>query len=831
MHKPLPLIAPAPPRLSEHVDALKAIEARGIYSNGGPVVRDFEAAATARLFGGRGACLALCSATMGLTLAIRHAAGNHPVPDGRLALVPAFTFAATGHAALAAGLTPLLYDADPGSWTPDGRLEEGLLRRHGDRIAAVIPYATFGAPLDLDRYARLAERYRVGVVIDAAASLGARGADGLNFGAGTPFAVVYSMHATKTFATAEGGLVHSGDTALIDTLRAMSNFGFDADRSATLPGYNAKLPEVGGLLARAKLDEIDTLTERRRALSAAYRRRLAALDLPRAEEAPTAPQFFSVLLPPALAGHRRAIIEALAEKGIGSGHYFSPHLGQQPYFRANALHEPTPVADDLAARILSLPLTDTMTEADVDHIANRLTDALDRESRQLAAAVVAPPMPAILSAVMIGGGPAGTAVLTAASKSGRLAALARDGLAVIERDRALGRGELGDYAIRSDSTAETFLSAVKDNPYPALAELIDHPTARTVARSIGALGVPLTQAGAFVATTGERLGDIVEAEGGAVLTGHEALSARRVPGNLWQVSVGTPDGAVHTLLARSIISATGGFQAQQAAEQAEIAGSTLGALVGDRLMTADAFLRVGGLEALRARLGEARAPRIAIVGASTSALASAALLLKAEPALPFGAGALALLHRHPLHPFFPSAEAAREEDFDDFGADDICPLSGFVYRLGGFRLESRELVLRMLGIGGRAPDPRVALHPIDRMDDDAVRARLDEADIVIAATGYRPHAFPLLDEQDRPIRLRSDAGGPLVDERCRIIDADGVPLPGAYAIGLAAGFVPSGALGGERSFRGQANGLWLWQNDVGQMIVDQVLDRAQEAAA
>ncbi len=48
---------------------------------------------------------------------------------------------------------------------------------------------------------------------------------------------------------------------------------------------------------------------------------------------------------------------------------------------------------------------------------------------------------------------------------------------------------------------------------------------------------------------------------------------------------------------------------------------------------------------------------------------------------------------------------------------------------------------------------------------------------------------------------------------------------GAYGIGLSAGFVPWGRLGGEASFRGQANGLWLWQNDVGQMIVDQVLNR------
>ena len=63
----------------------------------------------------------------------------------------------------------------------------------------------------------------------------------------------------------------------------------------------------------------------------------------------------------------------------------------------------------------------------------------------------------------------------------------------------------------------------------------------------------------------------------------------------------------------------------------------------------------------------------------------------------------------------------------------------------------------------------------------------------------------------------------MVDRHCRVLAADDTVVPGAFGIGLAAGFVPWGRLGGEESFRGNANGLWLWQNDVGQMIVDQIL--------
>jgi hypothetical protein len=69
---------------------------------------------------------------------------------------------------------------------------------------------------------------------------------------------------------------------------------------------------------------------------------------------------------------------------------------------------------------------------------------------------------------------------------------------------------------------------------------------------------------------------------------------------------------------------------------------------------------------------------------------------------------------------------------------------------------------------------------------------------------------------------------PLVDGQCRVMDASGKPLPDLFAIGLAAGFVPHGKLGGEPSFRGQANGLWLWQSDVGGLIVDALLSSRQQ---
>jgi dTDP-4-amino-4,6-dideoxygalactose transaminase len=827
MGKRISLIAPNPPKLSELTDGLRAIESSGLFSNYGPVVRRFEANVNAQLFGGLGRSLTVANATLGLMIAMRHVADARGRAGG-FALMPAFTFAATAHAAEWAGLTPLIADSDPDDWAMSPAAEEEALARFGDRIAVIVPYAVFGNGLDLERYQWLSERYGVGVVVDAAASMGTLNDDGTGFGAGAPFPVVFSMHATKPFATGEGGLIHSGDIDLIEALRCMTNFGFDGGRAAMSPAINAKLPEVLGLMAEAKLSGFELTMAHRANLTAAYRAQLGSqFTLQKLHGRRQAAQFMPLLLPPELIGERTRILAALDEAGIGAATYFSPHLGEQPHFQKSSVILATPIADEIGARMMSLPLNDHMALADVEQVCAAFRNACARPLARSSE-------PLRFDTLLVGGGPGGIAFLDSATKHDKLIALAQAGLAIVERGHSLGGGELPSYAITSDSTAETFLSAAKDNVHPELAALVDAGGGREIARWVGKLGVPLSHTGPFLQGLGEKIGAIVAANGGTVLKRHDVREAHRLYSGEWRVALtDLATGEARDAIAANIVLATGGYQSESDVAAATIAGATIGALAGDRLMLGDAALRLGGIDAIRERLADKPAPRIAIIGASTSALAAAALLLKANPGFGFGTGAVTLLHRQQLRPFYHSVEAAHTDGFTDFGPDDICPVSGFVYRLAGFRLEARELVLRTLGIGGRVPDPR--LQAIQIGDDDAaVRRTLDQADVVIAALGYRPRALPLYDTAGKRIALAAHAPGRprMVDQHCRVIDAEGRPVPGAYGIGLAAGFVPQGdKLGGEPSFKGKANGLWLWQNDVGQLIVDQLLEALARRAA
>jgi hypothetical protein len=215
---------------------------------------------------------------------------------------------------------------------------------------------------------------------------------------------------------------------------------------------------------------------------------------------------------------------------------------------------------------------------------------------------------------------------------------------------------------------------------------------------------------------------------------------------------------------------------------------------------------------------------VAIVGSSSSAMACANAVLQSSFGRELGAGAVTLLHRRPLHIFYPSAAEARADGYHEFGPEDICPISGFVFRLSGLRLEARDLLMAVRGIGGRPPEERLRLHQVGEGPDPTALELLDEADVVIAALGYRPRALPLFTATGRRLEVFADDTGarPLVDSECRVLDRNGAPIEGLLGIGLGSGFFSRELVGGELSFSGQTNSLWQWQNAVGGLIARQL---------
>ncbi|MCB8882092.1 FAD-dependent oxidoreductase [Acidisoma cellulosilytica] len=432
--------------------------------------------------------------------------------------------------------------------------------------------------------------------------------------------------------------------------------------------------------------------------------------------------------------------------------------------------------------------------------------------------------------LIIGGGPGGIATLLAAHKLDQLDSLLSMGLAVVESSDGLGKGSIGNYAINSDSGGGTFVDCL-DAAHPTeLTRLQTHELTKRLAAAEDK-SVPLRDAGRFLSLVGQAIERMIASyPASAVFTRHKAQSARRCEDG-WSVEISDlTSGKTRKIIARQLIIASGANQPMQRMAAEQFGGQSLTARCGTRLMQSGEVLTTDGLQRISKNLGKKAKPLVAILGGSTSAAAVAHALLHRLTGVAFGEAGITLMHRRPLRIYYPDRQQALAEGYTEWTEDDVCQISGRVFRFAGFRLDSRELVMQARGIGGRPAEARLRLHQLGADDGEAARI-LDQADIVVAAMGYRPRGLPLFDRLGVPITLLSQLGPqrPMVDSDCRVLDAKGQALPDVFGIGLAAGFVPRGRLGGEASFRGQANGLWLWQHDVGALIVNAVLAKAHSA--
>jgi len=359
----MPVLQPRLPLSAEILPYLEAIDERRWYSNHGPIVTRLEEQLGHRLGMAHPGVVTTANATAGLTAALL----ARQVPAGSLCLMPSWTFAATPHAARAAGLTPWFHDVDRRTWAlnPDDVLE--TLERIERPVGAVMVVSPFGAPLDLAGWEAFEERSGIPVVVDAAAGFDTARASRIPF--------VVSLHATKIVSAGEGGFVATTDAELRDRLRACCNFGFHGSRSARLPALNAKMSEYHASVALAGLASWPAARALHQRIAGWYRRsmaRLADVHLQPGYGEGWVSSTTSVVLPP----HSCAGIAArLLQAGVETRAWWGQGCHAQPAF-ADCPRGPLPVTEDLGGRVLGLPHFPDMRQSDVDAVVQALAEAV-----------------------------------------------------------------------------------------------------------------------------------------------------------------------------------------------------------------------------------------------------------------------------------------------------------------------------------------------------------------------------------------------------------------------------------------------------------------------
>jgi len=279
-----------------------------------------------------------------------------------------FTFASTTHAIVRNGLTPVFCDIDPVTYCMDASKIEALIT---DKTCAIMPVHVYGNVCDVEEIERIALKYGLKVVYDAAHAFGVKYK---NRGIGS-FGDVscYSFHATKVFNTIEGGCVCYHDDQFGKTLYQLKNFGISGPEVVDGIGANAKMNEFCAAMGLCNLRHLNENLQKRKLLVETYREHLGEVEglkiSPHQPEVESNYAYFPVVFDEKQFGaSRNEVFAVLEEHNVGARKYFYPLTNMFECFHGQYDSSLTPVAVHISKRVLTLPLYADLSPEDAERI-------------------------------------------------------------------------------------------------------------------------------------------------------------------------------------------------------------------------------------------------------------------------------------------------------------------------------------------------------------------------------------------------------------------------------------------------------------------------------
>ena len=316
--------------------------------------------------------LAFCNGTLALQLAILGFRLS-----GEIITTP-FTFPATAHVIQWNNIVSVFADVDPHTFNMAPASIERLITR---RTSAILPVHVFGVPCDVHQIQRLAARYGLKVIYDAAHAFGVKtnGISVAHFGD----ASMFSFHATKIFNTLEGGALVSKDRSFLDRVSRMRNFGFGNEGEVETLGINAKMSEIQAAFGLNVLGRVSAEAALRAKRYRRYRHNLEKISGIGFQQIPPRTtlhhQYMPILVTPEFGLSRNRLFDFLRRHNVIARKYFYPLCSGMPIYRqlASSSPENLPQATRVADQILCLPLYGDLPLHAVDQICELIRRAPD----------------------------------------------------------------------------------------------------------------------------------------------------------------------------------------------------------------------------------------------------------------------------------------------------------------------------------------------------------------------------------------------------------------------------------------------------------------------
>lgn len=285
-----------------------------------------------------------------------------------------FTFVSTTHAIVRNGLTPVFCDINPVDYTIDVNKIEKLIT---DKTCAIMPVHVYGNICNVEEIERIAHKYGLKVIYDAAHAFGEKykGQGVLNFGDMS----MLSFHATKVFHTIEGGAICYSNPEYKQRIYKLRDFGIKDEETIDGIGANAKMNEFSAAMGICNLRHIDIEIAKRKRAVDLYRELLA--DLPGIQlnymndNVESNYAYFPIVIDDKKTGYtRNEMFEYLKSKNIFARKYFYPLTNNLDCFHGKYDKNETPIALWVSKRVLTLPLYADITEKDIKNVCQCFID-------------------------------------------------------------------------------------------------------------------------------------------------------------------------------------------------------------------------------------------------------------------------------------------------------------------------------------------------------------------------------------------------------------------------------------------------------------------------
>jgi dTDP-4-amino-4,6-dideoxygalactose transaminase len=345
------------PPLEEFVPYLQEIWDKKILTNGGPFHQKLEQALCDYL--GVNHLSLFTNGTIALITALQALKIS-----GEVITTP-YSFVATAHSLLWNGISPVFVDIDAETLNIDPSKIEAAIT---SRTSAIMPVHVYGRPCNVKEIENIAKRHNLKVIYDAAHAFGVKlhGSSLLNNGDLS----ILSFHATKVFNTLEGGAIICPDENTKHHIDQLKNFGFVDEITVVESGINGKMNEVNAALGLLQLQHIDQALTLRENINTIYKQELSKVKgidfLKEIDDTIVNNAYYPILINKEYRLSRDELYEQLKIHEIYARRYFYPLISNFPMYQdiPSAQRKTLPVANDIASRILCLPIYPNLELAD-----------------------------------------------------------------------------------------------------------------------------------------------------------------------------------------------------------------------------------------------------------------------------------------------------------------------------------------------------------------------------------------------------------------------------------------------------------------------------------